>query len=445
MTDNTSIIPHIKKQLKHDAFKKFVFKTALVLGGTYFLAGHHDFLFNLDSLNHGTLFTILKNGILASIFSNVVCDGFIFSKEKKYTKIAKIANEYIHFNDDHLLTNFNTWAEKAENVESISKHVLLGLYFARHGYMENRVVSDIEREYFAIKPEQFYFLPALFKLAEKSPTFSTIFEQIYEKDFKDERLLGYALFHAPVSILAPMVKGLKGKIEINDEDYIHQENNHFLNPNSSLAKDKLRFLFEEKNYIQLPTKLRTYLVEHAEPKLLEEYKEKLYSYEKKIETLMPNEKSILQEQAIEKAKKELHEKDLIQEAPISFSENQIEQILIKNKHNLNQEVIDNIEDILTKSQVIYPNLEKLEVQKQVDFKHFMDVALPKYLDVFSHSVNEDNKKEFIVTLNLFHNYLNSCLTDIEKTNDDNFTVQDTYLKSKLESYQENTQKLNLKM
>ena len=373
-------------------------------------------------------------------------NGTFIKNEGK--KRDNLLNKYINFNKHYVLDKMDSWAIKPENVESIIKHTLVGLYLSKQDLSHTESTTKLDDYSRHVNSEiLFYFLETLVILAQNSPDYAKIFQKVYEQDFKGCGLFGQALFCEKFFVFKAMLNGFNGKINFSKEDLFYLTNHYKNNLSKTYEEDtklKLKLLFEEHNYIQLPKELRQFILNNTQTEFLEPYKEILSAYEKKIETLKPNETSVIQDIETEKIQSSIEK---ISEAPNALKNQEnlgLEKTIIQlceNKNNtLSNEMIEKLYSILQKAQIVYSQIDKLSIEQTVDFKNYMEVALPKYLSVFSKTVVGSNQdKEFLGTVNLLNNYLDATVKHIEAQQTDEFLVCDTYFKNKLARYKENTE------
>lgn len=442
VNQNKSITNKITGVIKHSKFLRLTGTIGVSLM-TAAVASHISAVeISFDHLYPwlANLINFSKDALIGAAVFNMMAGTTFY--EKTQEKIAKLSNEYVNFNQHYVLDKMEDWAVKPENVESIIKHTLMGLYFNKHGIMNTNYTRELDAVYREIGTSTHYFNYTLIELAQNSPQYATIFQKVYEQDFKNSGLFGQALFMEEAYLFKAMVKGFGGKINLTQEDLAYM---NFYTPFSysgrSDTKDKLKFLFEKNHYIQLPKALRERILLRTDTAFLEPYKGLLSECEKQIETMKPNETSIIQDIETQKIQDSLEK---VAETPISkpvatqFSlEKSIHDICEQKSTHLTHSMTQTLHSILEKAQQVYQQSDKLSVEESVEFKNYMEIALPKYLSVFSKSVVRDGQNQaFLETINLLNNYLDSTLKTLEQQQTNEFLVADTYFKNKLAQYRD---------
>jgi hypothetical protein len=440
-----TIIGNINQTIKHSQFLRLTGSIGFaLLGGV--VASHIDSIeisFNHLSPLLSHVINFAKDALGSAMIFQVMFSSSIDSLEQE--KIAKLSNAYTHFNHHYVLDKMEDWAIKPENVESIVKHTLMGLYFGQTGIRQTFKTTQLEERYRRIEESTYYYNISLIKIAQNSPDYSTIFKQIYDADFKNLGLLGRALFAEEPYLLKAIVKGLGGKIHLTEEDMVYFDNYSYALYHADYVgtKEKLDFLFQRENYIQLPKKLRERLLETTETSFLESYKENLKLYEQEIQSINPNETSIIQDIETQKIHDNIEKMSQAKSAPsivektenISSLEQTISSICNNQNNTFSDEMINKLQLILKKAQSVYTQSTKLSIEENIEFKNYIEVALPKYLTVFSKSiVGHNQNKEFLDTIDLLNNYLDATLKNIDQQHTNEFLVADTYFKNKLSQY-----------
>lgn len=430
---------------KHDKFLKL---SALIAGSSLIPT-----LISLSSSH----FDFGSIGItsIATMVSALCFLGFapIVEKTQK-SKFLKLTQKYLNFNKSYLLDDLTEWAQSPSNIESITKHMLLALYLKSKNVAQMGYTHSIEEKNYSISMEHNNQLKVLIEKASLAPDFEKVFKATFEKDFKNDGLLGFAIVNHQIDLIHVMIKGLGQDWSLSEQDIVQiKKYSQFFYSNFNSEKkaeynidaeviaqrvydikETLSLLLEENNYLKLPKDLRQYILENTDPQFLVDKKHYLVSLEKKIELQNTTETSLYQDIEAKKLEDKMSNQvvqPIYQEVNLSHSITS----MIEQSHSFTSEQVDLLNAILIKSKTVSKESIKLSVEEQVEFKNYLEIVIPKYLQVFNgNDMNHEQIQQFFSTLSLYDNYLDSCLDNIKNHKIENFNVSDTYLQNKLQKY-----------
>jgi cupin superfamily acireductone dioxygenase involved in methionine salvage len=410
------------------------------------------------AMHSGHIANLFGYGFLSSLVlgPSVMISGGIYNAYKK-SKIMKLANQYVNFSQSHLLDDTKKWAREPKNTEAIIKHMLINLYLQKNNLTYVREEDSLESQFRSITKDYSYQLVSLIKMAKDGPAFNQLFKTIYEQDFKNEGLLGYCISHN-LNFLTHIILNVQGKnFELTEADknsikkvhqtfyfsYVDEIDGTKISHSSTAIekiKETLDLLYSPRYYPKLSKDMREFIIENTEPSYLESKKSDIATLEAKINTL--NETNLIEDLNIKKSQ-EKEEVFISQSKTETSSLSHIIHSLVDNQNSqLTQEQKEKLNQILTKSEELSIHIDKLGLEQSIELKNYLELAIPKYLQVFAKNQHDDTySKQFSATISLFDNYLDECFNHVEKHTANEFLVSDTYLQNKLKQYRkdDNTQ------
>lgn len=375
----------------------------------------------------------------------------------KVKKAIKLANKYVNFPTPHLLDDVSHWARDPKNMEAIIKHMLISTYLDTKNFTDVGYILNFGAHSSEITSQRAYILVPFINEAKLSPQFKHLFNQIFNQNFKQDGLLGYCLaYHAPY-LFDIMRNALNGENLFTQKDFDYLKNakrNFYFYRDTEFGrmsysvetikniKNTLDLIYSEAVYPKLPKDVREVILIKTDSSYLEENKAKISKLEEKASLFNPNQTTMLDDiemRKVEKKAQELKETKKVEDGGKSDNlSTAIESFIQTPNTQLEQIHIEMLQKILEKSKQINQQVDKLYIEEAVEFKNYLEVALPKYLQVFSQSYTDNNyQAQFLSTMQLFDNYLDECLMSIQKTHGEDFLVADTYLQNKLEKYRKN--------
>lgn len=376
--------------------------------------------------------------------------GFMYLGTPLNAMARKVVNKYIAFKKVHLLSTYTN--HEAENIEAFAKHTLMGFFLlaniSKKIYIHQfQAGSDETHKQFEFI-ERGYFLHNVWKEVRELSSYGRTFQAIYEQDFKDDGLLGYALSHNQGIMFNVLFHGLtanEGKLQFNQKDLSYLKANQ-THKNTVLFDSQFDSLFLPEVYVKLPKEVREYLVSEYDKTVFEKlYQGRVMQLEKQIQQNNVN-ASILtdiekekQEELLNQAQKNINQEKIVNHEKITQEKTLTEAIshLAQMDNHFSLQVQEKLNVILAKSLKVSEKVELLDPSTSIEFKNIISTILPKYLTVFSHTQEqseESKEMNFLATLGLVDKYIDSCLHNIEFNTNNDFDVVDSFLRNKLSSF-----------
>jgi hypothetical protein len=353
----------------------------------------------------------------------------------------KQLNQYVNFQKIHPLDDVVEFNNREDNLKAFIKHSFLcfltSLKEPSSTYEQplNNETQHPDKKIHSSNTMS--FLDGIWQQVKDNPNYQKFFLEIYE-EFKNDGLLGYSIAYKKEVIFQFISHGLNGDINLNEYDlkYFKKHIQRTYNP-----QDNFSCLFEKECYINLPIKVREYLLARIPEEQLKTLKSQLNEFEKEIQN---NQKESITNN-LEKIRQQKNQEKRLQDIKANVGNNEQNTPKVHSIHSLVKELDgDNLLDedlqnklnlILDKTQYLTENYDKLKPENSVEFKALIETILPKYLQIIAkNKLNVEKKVELNKTLTLIENFMASCLDDIKNFQDDEFDTYDEFLKKKFNKF-----------